>query len=399
MFNEQEYREVFSHVTASPETYRRVLDMAKQKTKPHMGRRTAILIAAMIALLTLSVTAFASEYIQNWFVSFFTERSNAELNQQQVDYIEENTQIIHDVQTCGDWSVELRSAITDGTTGYIVFHVKGPDDVDLTDWTDDQGNIQGQIHFGNGGMPGYLSGLPEYFSLPGDVAYGSWGETWLDDGDGLSCTKYLLITLEPDKIRSAIDPFGSAAVYAFRFENIVWSYTDTEYEAELRNGKYAGQDGVMYTEEELKKINRWDLLAEGVWEFDVTFAQPENGGEYVELLTAPVHTTASIFRRVGKEITDYETVEESVMLISVQMRHLSVTFSYAQCSGAADFDLWDGDQVTHPQVILKDGTSLELLPCGNTGNNLVSMASKQPIVFEDVDYILMADGTIIEMPE
>ena len=107
----------------------------------------------------------------------------------------------------------------------------------------------------------------------------------------------------------------------------------------------------MYTEEEMRKINRWELLAEGVWEFDVTFAQTEQSGESVELLTAPVHTTASIFRRVGEEITDYETVEESVMLISVQMRHLSVTFSYAQCSGVTDFDLWKGDQIIRPQVM------------------------------------------------
>ena len=62
MFNEQEYRNTFSHVTASPEAYRRVLRMAKRKHRASMHRRTAILIAAIIAMMGLAVTAFASEF-------------------------------------------------------------------------------------------------------------------------------------------------------------------------------------------------------------------------------------------------------------------------------------------------------------------------------------------------
>lgn len=399
MLNKQDYQAAFSKVTASGETYRRVMNMTKYSKRKSAGRRVAVLIAAVIALMAIAVTAFASEYVQNWFASYFAEKGDAELSQTQVEFIEANVQNINDVQTQDGWTVELRSAITDGTTAYIVFYVKGPEDIDLTDWTDDQGNVQGQILFGNEGMPGYLTSAVEYFTFPEEVTYGCWGETWLEDGDGLCYTKNLLITLSPDMTRSRVNPFGSEAVYQFRFENIVWSYTDTAYEQELREGKYAGKDGVMYTEEEIKRIYRWDVLAEGVWEFDISFALPEDGGEYVELLTSPVSTTASIFRRVGEEITDYVTVEETVTLTSVQLRHLSVTFTYAECNGAADFDFWEGDQVTRPRVVLKDGTVLMLLPHGNTGNGSVTMETEQPIVFEDVAYILMADGTIIEMPE
>ena len=90
MFSEQEYRNTFSHVTASKEVHGRILRMAKRKYRAPMYRRTAILIAVVMTMMALSVTAFASEYIQNWFVSFFAEKNNSGLTQEQVNYIEEN---------------------------------------------------------------------------------------------------------------------------------------------------------------------------------------------------------------------------------------------------------------------------------------------------------------------
>ena len=98
MFNEKEYRNAFSHVTASPEAYRRVLRMVKRKHRVSTHRRTGILIAAIVAMMGLAVTAFASEFIQNWFVSFFAEKNKSALTQEQVNYIEENAQNINEVQ-------------------------------------------------------------------------------------------------------------------------------------------------------------------------------------------------------------------------------------------------------------------------------------------------------------
>ena len=105
--------------------------MAKRKHRAPLHRRTAILIAALIAMMALSVTAFASEFIQNWFVSFFAEKSNSALTQEQVNYIEENAQNINEVQTQDNWNVELKSAITDGDIAYIVIGVTAPEGVSL----------------------------------------------------------------------------------------------------------------------------------------------------------------------------------------------------------------------------------------------------------------------------
>ena len=105
--------------------------MAKRKYRAPMYRRTAILIVVVMTMMALSVTAFASEYIQNWFVSFFAEKNNSGLTQEQVNYIEENALNINEVQSQNHWNVELKSAITDGDIAYIVIGVTAPEGVSL----------------------------------------------------------------------------------------------------------------------------------------------------------------------------------------------------------------------------------------------------------------------------
>jgi hypothetical protein len=128
MFDEREYREVFSQVKASPDTFRRVMTMKNEKKQVRRVPR-ALLIAALIGLLAFSVSA--TETVQNWFVDFFERWGGQELNQQQVDYLEENQMTILDGQTHDGWTVEMASAISDGTTAYVIFHVTGPENMDL----------------------------------------------------------------------------------------------------------------------------------------------------------------------------------------------------------------------------------------------------------------------------
>ena len=62
MFNEQECRNTFSHVTASPEAYRRVLRMAKRKHRAPLRRRTAILIAALVFEIIMAAATFIKAF-------------------------------------------------------------------------------------------------------------------------------------------------------------------------------------------------------------------------------------------------------------------------------------------------------------------------------------------------
>ena len=228
----------------------------------------------------------------------------------------------------------------------------------------------------------------------------SWSVTWLNDDDGLANTRTLLLRLNPNMRSAKIDPFGSDAVYQIHMENIIWEYEDREYRKELKEGKYAGQNSIMYTPEEIEKLYCEELLAQGVWNFTLCFGDWEDdSSEYVELLTQPLDVRSNVFRSFGPDIENFATVEETVTLTSVRLRHLTVRFCYKSINGIPDFELYEGEKTIRPFLVLKDGTRVELLPHSNGGNGALTLEAEIPIVFADVDYLQMPDGTIIQMPE
>lgn len=267
---EKEYREVFSQVKASDCLTRRVMTMKQEQTKIGRIPARAALIAALLAVMALTVSA--SETVQNWFVSFFAGMSSDGLTPEQVEYIQENAQTILDSQTHNGWTVELHSAIRDDTDAYIIFQIKGPEDVDLSKWTNEEGDVHGQVMFGNSCTP--LNKKPDdlYFDFHEHMKYGGWGETWQDDGDGIPYTTNLVFHLEPDVPRENVDPFGADTVYHFRFQDIVWFWTDLEYEKELE-AVMKSEGRHRLTDEEIRRSHLVETLAEGTWEFEISFSQ------------------------------------------------------------------------------------------------------------------------------
>jgi len=92
--------------------------------------RRPLLIAAIIAL-TLLLVGCTVAYVNGWFTDFFSTRSEEPLSPEQVEFIQEHEQIIEETQTKNGWTVALKSAICDGDTGYMLFSVTAPDDIDL----------------------------------------------------------------------------------------------------------------------------------------------------------------------------------------------------------------------------------------------------------------------------
>ena len=273
MFDKKEYREVFSQVTASPDTYRRVMEMKTERKRTYAGRGLARAVLVATVLMLVALSAAASESVQNWFIDFFSGMSRDGLSSEQVQYIEENTQTILDKQTIDGWTVELHSAIRNERKAYIVFRIEGPEDVDLSNWTDETGNLRGQLLFGNDITPAYVKEIDSFFDIDENIERGGWGYYWMDDGDDKAYTENLVFFLEPMKMQGDLDPFGENTVYHFRFQDIVWYWQDLDYRYELWREKYAGQDVIEYTKEELQKLHRFETLAEGVWEFEISFGQ------------------------------------------------------------------------------------------------------------------------------
>lgn len=49
-------------------------------------------------------------------------------------------------------------------------------------------------------------------------------------------------------------------------------------------------------------------------------------------------------------------------------------------------------------AVMKDGSQVELEDYGGGGRGFAVLTAKAPIVLENVDYILLADGVRIDMP-
>ena len=67
------------------------LNEARAAAAPHKStRRFVVLAAAVVALMAITVTAFASEQISGWFRQYFGNQTDAPLTPGQIEFIEEN---------------------------------------------------------------------------------------------------------------------------------------------------------------------------------------------------------------------------------------------------------------------------------------------------------------------
>ena len=364
--------------------------------KPVSPRRV-LLIAAVIATALLLVGCTVA-YVQGWFPQFFAQNSDAPLSDAQIDYISENEQLINESQTQNEWTVELRSAIQDGTTAYIIIGITAPEDVCLTR---DPNNPYESFTPGNGGMTGGLAGAPDIVTASPGVVWNQLSFQWEEDGDGLDNTKNMVLQIYADLERSTTDPFGPEAEYYIHIENIVREYRDEAYHQELLNGKYKGQTEIMFTHEETVRLNRAEVLAEGIWDFTVTFpADPaaDDGSQPIELLTQPMTTRANIFRKIGPGIEDYIDVDDDVTLISVLLRPLTLTLYYEDCNGGPTFTRTPEYPDRRVYAVMKDGSRIELQPYGGSGEGYVILEAQTPIVAAETDHILLSDGTKLPVP-
>lgn len=346
MFKDQ-YREVFSQVTASNETKRRILNMTK-KQKPRRRIPVGKLIIAAAVVCMLAVTASAAEFIGGWYVEHFAKQNNEPLNDKQVNFLSDHVQSYQETQTADKWTVELQSAINDGFLGYVVLHVSAPEDVTL-------GN-----HLWLGPNSGILT-IPEGVNA-------SHSGYWEEDGDGRANTGNYVLEINPNQNTSTIEPFGP---------DVQWKI----HIADIHTESFNEETGMIEVEE---------ILCQGDWDFTFSFA---NGLEGVELIRTPVETRVEV---VGDtEIGVAGALEaETVTITSFVLKPLSATV-VCEPKRVTNYEL-DGKMT---EVVMKDGTSIRLdPPAMNMGGEYNLLEAAAPIVLEDVDHILLPDGTVIPMP-
>ena len=385
---------------------------ASRKTYPP---KRIFLIAAMIALSLLLVGCTVA-YVNGWFTDFFAARSEEPLSSEQINFIQENEQIIMESQTKGDWTVELKSAICDGETAYVIFGITAPEDIDLeeaniTTYTDSDDIIPGnhpsmvydpksRTMFATsiGIEAGLGNGSPEH-----NIIWGA-GRKWVADNDGRTNTLNYVFTigiekLDPSKEIRLDDPFASDIEFYFVFENFIHTWEDADKRAEI-DAKYAGQD-YMIDGEEMDGLYKSEILIEETWEFTVTFDSVSRS-EPVELITGePVMTWGLVSWKLTDDPIFYETGSgiAAVKITSFVLNPFGATVQYEfeepAYSAFIEYQKHNGYTDRYIYAVMKDGSQIAL----HTDSVGTQLSAETPIVLSEVDHILLGDGVKIPMPQ
>ena len=335
----------------------RFLREAREETRRGSSKRRFVLLAAaVVAVMAMAVTAFASEAVAGWFRQFFAGKAQEELTPGQVAFIEENEQIIAETKEENGWTVELKSVLSNGDITYVTLGVCAPADISLE---------ENKLYFGKGIEIWDETGNPPF----------SYSFQSQDDLDGLPNTVNLVMTL-------GCSQWNAGTVWNIQIDGLYTEVYDAAYEEELLQTKYAGQSDVMFTAEETEKIYQHPILTEGKWTFAVDLS--EVNVENVELIQEPVTVFAYVWDTGDpNDITDGEEVYKEVSITSFALNPLSATI---ECNEATA-------RFGEMYVVMKDGSRILMQETYGT------IKTESPIVLEEVDHILLADGTKIPMPE
>ena len=370
--------------------------------------RRPLLIAALITLALLLVGCTVA-YVNGWFTDFFAARSEDPLSPEQVEFIQEHEQIIAEAQTKNGWTVELKSAICDGDTGYILFSVTAPDDIDLEGY---HGQKYGEDRIMPGNDTPYLPKRRALVVVSTGFAdeeknfmwqSGGGKGGWQEDHDGLQNTMDYLIGMRPEKLypnREMFleDPFGPDVEFTVRFDGFALEYEDPEIRKKI-DEKYAGMTDYMVEDEDLIGLYNAQLLVDETWEFSVTFDNEHPNS--VELITEPVMTWALVTWKLDDEPTFYKTGTglEAVKITSFLLNPFgaAVTYEFEEpvINAFIEYQSMFGYTDRLIYAVMKDGSQIPL----HTDSVGTQLTAESPIVLSEVDHILLGSGEILPMPE
>ncbi len=252
---------------------------------------------------------------------------------------------IPQLATQNGFCLNVKSLKTDGYVAQILLGVTAPEGTTLP--TDNQ------ITFSNYTLTPASGG----FDCTGPI------ET-VDDGDGNGNTIDLLLEF-PYYMPSDGAPFAAGTSWNLHLVDIGSSQWDDVNFRLIEN-----------------------TLAEGEWQFPITFDEGDGNYREIELISQPVKAMACIgWKEDGTDVLD------SFIITSFKLREFSseIVWDFGEdnqvgTSDSADFYVW---REHFMYAVMKDGTKIQMLGERNT----------KPIDLDQVDYILLADGTKLPVPE
>ncbi len=352
------------------------------------------LMAAIIAL-TLLLVGCAVAYAAGWLQMVFTARSEQPLSGEQIEYIQNNEQTVEQAQTVNDWTIDLKSTISDGQTSYLVFRITAPESMDLEQYLHSPTQGSKRLSMGNYSASrnaGYSYVVASIGTVDPqkNYCYNEHG-TWHSDGDGKANTVLFCLTISCEKLDSSKtmlleDPFGKDISFRIRLMGLTLEYENTALAQEI-DKKYAGQE-YFIDGEEAAGLFLSDILTDEEWNFDVTFT-PDN--QFIELINQPISVQTNVLRYADEKEWDTTESQEEMQLTSFRITPFGARITYAPNPGAAAFSPTLSEDAGHGiYAIMKDGSRIKL---NAAGMESTALNAESPIILNQLDYILLEDGT------
>ncbi len=340
-----------------------ILDAREVPCRPRLNkRRLSTLVTAAVLATTFIGTCFASVDGAAWFRQFFAQHSGEVLTDGKNAYLGQSAAAFQQSYTKDGFTISLESALSDGVNTMLQFRVEVP-----------EGTVLDAHHYSISNWMG--------FELVGDN-----GETLRDSGGWQSYdenpddnTFSMLYATENNWYEPHMDKIFGAA-WTVRIDGIDAAYWENLYTEDFRT---------------------WEKpLVTGPWEFTVTL--PESGNQQLQFISQPVKTAVTMHHPIRPEDAKEnghiapEYYQEEVVITSLRLRALSF---------AIDFQLPDGKETNADfdpfTIVMKDGSEvlvgthhsglLGTVGSGAPGRSTFNLAS--PIVLEEVDHLLLPDGT------
>ena len=248
------------------------------------------------------------------------------------------------------YTLELKQVDTDGEVAYITLGITAPEDMDISK-THPEGHEDVSYSISSANITDRVT--------PVNVECSGGGMSIMmeDDGDGLKNTHNIVLILRASPQDGSL-PFAAGNVWKLRMVDLIRTYYDKEKYAEIE-----------------------ELLAEGEWEFEITFG--EGNGDYreLELIQEPVTVNAA-----GGFYPNGRDADQMVEVTSFILRKYSYSVEYNEENVEyADLSVKNGKFLT---VVMEDGT--EIQPIGYMGDTYIDL--------DKVAYVRMVDDTILPAP-
>ena len=242
--------------------------------------------------------------------------------------------------TQNSYTLEVKSVETDGYVAQILIGITAPEDIVLS--------TEKPLHFAN--WRGML--------VPADGSEAAFGPVnTLDDGDGKANTIDVLLT-QSVTAKNTDAPFAAGSTWTLYLVDLVYSSTD-------------------------------ETLAEGEWQFPISFGADNCDDRELELLTSPILMKAGTgWLPDGTDVVMEFPVSSFKLrkFSSKIVRDTAAETEEQRAESYTDFYRWNGHFIC---VVMKDGTRIELWDQENDS----------AIDLTQVDYVLLPDGTKLPVPE